>query len=168
MKQIKLALTLALGIVPAISIAAEQVTSYAKESGYSACLSTVSEIENFFANDQNYGSWAFLAKENSDDQILNATLELTFTDGAQLIDFTVAPTKDNTCSYVYTRTWYNPKSCMAASKEDFMAKATYKTEINKFTTAFQDSNGAKILLTSVGNGCLIQKKEVGFRHKKQI
>jgi len=56
---------------------------------------------------------------------------------------------------------------MATSKEAFMSNATYKAEINKNITAFEDTKGAKILLTPAGVGCMVQKKEIGFRHKKQ-
>jgi hypothetical protein len=146
---------------------ADQVTEYAKKSGYKACLSTVSDIEKFFGENANYGSWVFVAAENSDDQMLNATLELTYNDGSVLVDFTIVPAKDGTCSYSYTRTWYSEKNCIANSKEDYMKNATYKTEVNKNITAFEDKGGAKILLTPAGNGCLVQKKEIGFRHKKQ-
>ena len=162
-----LALGLAVSALSMSAHSADQVTSYAKSSGYSACLSTVIDLEKFFADGVNYGSWAFVAKDKSDDQPLNATLELTFSDNAQIVDFTVIPSKDGTCSYTYSRTWYSEKSCMATSKEEFLSKATYKTEINKHITAFEDASGAKILLTPAGGGCVVQKKEVGFRHKKQ-
>lgn len=167
MKNWKFALGLAFGLVSTSAYCADQVTNYAKSSGYEACLSTVSDLESFFAKSASYGSWAFVAKDKSDDQPLNATLELTFTDGTHLVDFTVIPSKDGTCSYTYSRTWYSDKSCMATSKEAFMSKATYKTEINKNITAFEDETGAKILLTPAGVGCMVQKKEIGFRHKKQ-
>lgn len=146
---------------------AEQVTNYAKSSGFNSCLSTVSEIEKFFADGSNYGSWSTVAKDKSDQQPLNATLELTYSDGSQLIDFTIIPSKDGTCSYTYTRTWYSPKNCIATSKDEYMSKAKYVTEINKNVTAFEDPNGAKLLLSPAGSGCIVQKKEIGFRHRKQ-
>lgn len=158
---------LAFGLLSLSAYSAEQVTDYAKSSGFSACLSTVSDLESFFADKANYGSWAFVAKDKSDDQPLNATLELTYNDGVHLVDFTVIPSKDGTCSYTYSRTWYSEKSCMATSKEGFMSNATYKTEVNKNITAFEDASGTKILLTPAGVGCMVQKKEIGFRHKKQ-
>ena len=167
MKNWKLVLGLTFGLLSTSAYSADQVTNYAKSSGYKACLSTVSDLESFFADKANYGSWAILAKDKSDDQPLNATLELTYTDGSQLIDFTVVPSKDGTCSYTYSRTWYSDKSCMATSKDEFMSKATYKAEINKNITAFEDASGAKILLTPAGAGCMVQKKEIGFRHKNQ-
>ncbi|KAF7764858.1 hypothetical protein PCIT_b0946 [Pseudoalteromonas citrea] len=148
-------------------MAADQVSSYAKKSGYSSCLTAVSDIENFFAKDSNYGSWAFVAKEGTDDQIVNATLELTHNDGSTLVDFTIAPTKDGSCSYTYTRTFFTEKSCMATTKEEYMKNSKYKTEINKNITGFEDPNGAKLLLMTAGTGCIVQKKEVGFRHNKQ-
>ena len=167
MKNWKLAFGLTLGLLSTSAYSADQVTNYAKSSGFKACLSTVTDLENFFADNTNYGSWSVVAKDKSDDQLLNATLELTYTDGELLVDFTVIPSKDGTCSYTYSKTWYNAKSCMATSKEEFMSKATYKAEINKNITAFEDASGAKILLTPAGTGCMVQKKEIGFRYKKQ-
>ncbi|GEM_PF-6857150 len=81
----------------------DQVKDIAKDVGYRSCLSTVSDIEDFFGNKVSYGSWSFWARENPDEQIFNSTLELTYGDGIQLVDFTVAPTKDGQCSFVYTR-----------------------------------------------------------------
>lgn len=149
------------------AMAADQVTSYVKGTGVNACLTTVSDLETFFADDVNYGSWAFVAKEGPDEQLVNTTLELTYSDESVLVDFTVAPTIDGHCSYSYTRTFYNAKSCMATTQESFMKGATYKTDINKNIAAFEDPRGAKLLLMSVGSGCLVQKKEIGFRHNKQ-
>lgn len=167
MKNWKPAFGLAFGLLSTSAYSADQVTNHAKSSGYKACLSTVSDLESFFADNTNYGSWAFVAKDKSDDQLLNATLELTYTEGVILVDFTVIPSKDGTCSFTYSQTWYSEKSCMATSKEKFMSKATYKTEINKNIMAFENANGAKILLTPAGVGCMVQKKQIGFRHKKQ-
>lgn len=167
MNSSKFAFGLLLGLLSTSAYCADQVTKYAKDNGFKSCLSTVSDLENFFADGVNYGSWAFVAKDNSDAQPLNATLELTFNDGSQLVDFTVIPATDGTCSYTYTRTWYSDKSCMATSKAEFLANAKYKTEVNKNITAFEDANGPKILLTPAGSGCMVQKKEIGYRHKKQ-
>jgi len=166
MKIFQLTLGLAFCIASVSVQCAEQVTDYAKSTGFKNCISTVTDVENFFAKGENYGSWVFVAKENPNEQLLNSTLEITFGDGTQLVDFTVIPLKDGTCSYTYTRTWYMEKSCMATSKEEFMSKATYRNEINKNVMAFEDG-GAKILLTQAGLGCMVQKKEIGFRHKKQ-
>ena len=146
--------------------AGDQVANYAKKSGYKSCLSTVSDIENFFTQDPNYGSWAFVAKEKPDDQVLNATLELSYSDGTTLVDFTISPTKDGSCSYTYSRTFYSDKSCIATSKEEYMTNATYKTEINKVITGFEDGS-SRILLMPAGPGCIVQKKEIGFRNNKQ-
>ena len=166
MKSSNLLIAVLLLGAPLSSLAAEQVTSYAKNSGHVSCLSTVQDLESFFAKDENYGSWAFVSKEKSDDQVVNASLEITYDVDSALIDFTVAPTKDGKCSYTYTRTFYSTKSCMATTKEGFMKEAEYKTELNKRITAFDD-DGAKILLMPVGNGCLVQKKEIGYRHADQ-
>jgi hypothetical protein len=146
--------------------AQDQVSSYARQTGFQACLSTVVAMEKFFTEDTNYGSWSFVAKENPNKNLLNTTLELTFSGGSQMIDLTVAPTADGSCSYSYTRTAYFDKSCLATSKSDFMSKATFKTEINKNVSGFEDGS-SKILLMSAGSGCILQKKEIGYRHATQ-
>lgn len=166
MKILFVAATLIAAATSSHSYGGDQVESYAKSSGYSSCLGAVTDLERFFTKDVNYGSWAFVAKEGTDDQLVNASLELTYGDGTVIVDFTVAPTKDGACSYTYTRTWYNEKSCMATSKEDFMKNATYKAEVNKNVMGFEDGS-AKIMLLPAGTGCMIQKKEIGFRHSKQ-
>ncbi|GMM68988.1 hypothetical protein MTsDn1_22830 [Alteromonas sp. MTD1] len=148
------------------AMSADQVTSYAKKSGVNSCLTTVSDVEKFFAEGNNYGSWSFVAKEGADDQLVNATLELTFSNRSTMVDFTIAPTKDGSCSYTYTRTFYSEKSCMATTREDYMKNANYKTDINKNIAGFEDG-AAKVLLMPAGSGCVVQKKEVGFRHNKQ-
>lgn len=147
------------------AFAGNQIINQAKSVNIKSCLSTIDDLETFFTAGNNYGTWSVWASEKPDDQIFNASIELTFSDGSQLIDFTVAPTKDQQCSYSYTRTFYSSKSCMAFSKTD-MNGAEYQTELNKNITLFADGS-AKWLLTSAGNGCLIQKKEVGIRHKAQ-
>jgi hypothetical protein len=162
-----LSVALGFSLLYSTSAAAEgQVASYARESGFSACLSTVADIERFFTKDTNYGSWSFVAKDGTNKQVLNATLELTYSEDAAIIDLTVAPTADGHCTYSYTRTVYFDKSCLATSKEDFMSKATFKTEINKHISGFEDG-GAKMLLMPAGRGCILQKKEIGYRHAKQ-
>ncbi|HED40624.1 MAG TPA: hypothetical protein ENJ13_09375 [Chromatiales bacterium] len=145
----------------------DQVKDIAKDVGYRSCLSTVSDIEDFFGNKVSYGSWSFWARENPDEQIFNSTLELTYGDGIQLVDFTVAPTKDGQCSFVYTRTFYSPKSCLATTKNDYMSKAEFKGEINKSVSGFSEKGGVKWLLTPAGSGCLVQKKEIVFRSVRQ-
>lgn len=162
-----MALTFALLLSPFSSMASGLVSNYAVNSGYTACLSAVVDLEKFFTEDTNYGSWSFVAKEGADDQVLNATLELSYEHDSALVDFSIAPTKDGSCTYVYTRTIYSNKSCMATSKEEFMAKSEYKGEVNKFITAFDETGGAKLLLMPAGSGCIVQKKEIGFRHSRQ-
>ncbi|POP52620.1 hypothetical protein [Zhongshania marina] len=143
-----------------------QITGIAKNAQFKACLSTVSALEKFFGEGNNYGSWASWATSQPDKQPFNVSMEITFSDGDQLVDFTVTPTPDGECSYVYTRTWFSPKSCIATSKEGFLNDAKYKTDLNKNIAAFEDG-GTRVLLMPAGSGCVVQKKEVGFRHKKQ-
>jgi hypothetical protein len=163
MNQIK-AILIIFALYSSNTLAGEQLINQAKSVGIKSCLSTISDLENFFTKDKNYGSWSLWAKDKADDQIFNSTLEITFSDGAHLIDLTVAPTKDGQCSYSYTRTFYSEKSCMAFSKTE-MKEAKYKMEVNKHVTAFEDV--ANWLLSSAGSGCMVQKKEVGIRHKAQ-
>lgn len=157
---------IALTAFSASAFADSQVASYARESGYTACIKAVEDIENFFTKDTNYGSWTFVAKDDTKRQLLNAAIELTYQDSSTLVDLTVAPTSDGNCSYTYTRTMYTSANCIAASRDSYMSNAKYKTNLNKNIAAFEDGS-SKILLMPAGAGCIVQKKEVGFRHAKQ-
>jgi hypothetical protein len=159
-------LVLAVIAVSGSAIADSQILTTAKEANIKSCLSTVADLENFFGDGVSYGNWSQWAKENPDKQPFTTTIELTFKDGAQLVDLTISPTPDGTCSYVYTRSWFSSKSCIATSKEPFMKDFEYKTEINQKISGFEKGT-IKLLLMPAGDGCLIQKKEVGFRYKKQ-
>lgn len=148
------------------AMADSQIFDIAKEAKFKSCLTTVADLESFFGEGVSYGNWSQWAKENADKQLFTSTIELTFKDGLQLVDLTVTPAPDGTCSYSYTRSWHSAKSCIATSKESFMKDFEYKTEINQKISGFQ-KGGIKIFLMPAGEGCLVQKKEVGFRHKKQ-
>lgn len=141
------------------------VTNMAADAGVKSCLETVKDLNGFFGGDNDIGAWAFWSEENTDKQPFNVTLEQTYTDESAIVDFTVSPTPDGFCTYTYTRTWYSQSSCTAVSREDFLKDAKYKGEVNKNLLAF-DNKGVKFLLTSAGTGCLVQKKEIGFRHNK--
>ncbi len=143
-----------------------QVTKMARDAKFQSCLSTVAELDKFFGEGVNYGNWSVWSKESVDKQLFNTSMELSFSDGTHLIDFTVAPTADGSCSYSYTRTWYSPKSCLATSKEAFLKDAEYKTELNKIIALFT-KGPSKILLMPADTGCIVQKKEVGFAVDKQ-
>lgn len=159
-------LTIAALIISGSAFADSQIFDTAKKANFKSCLSTVAELEKFFGDGVNYGNWSQWAKENADKQPFTSTIELTYKDGLQLVDLTITPTPDGMCSYVYTRSWFSSKSCIATSKESYMEDFEYKTEINQKISAFQ-KDGAKIFLMPAGDGCLVQKKEVGFRFNKQ-
>lgn len=152
--------------------AGEQLVTIAKDAGFTSCLETIDVLENFFTEkidgNNNYGSRGLWAKEKNNDQIFNATLEITHQDVSQLIDFTVAPTRDGQCSYSYTRTVYFNKSCMVLAKSDLMKNTTYKTELHSRITLFVNEAGTDWILLPAGrSGCVLQKKEVGFRDNAQ-
>lgn len=157
-----------LAMCAALGVHAEdaQITKSAREAKFLSCLATVAELEKFFGEGHSYGNWSSWATERPSTQPFNTSIELTFDDGDQLVDLTIAPTPDGQCSYVYTRTWYSAKSCIATSKEKFLEGFEYKTELNKDIAAFS-KNGVKVLLMPAGNGCVVQKKEIGFRNNKQ-
>ena len=148
------------------AFAGTQVTDLVKADGVKRCLSTVQELEGFLTEDKDYGSWALWATEQPDQQIVNATIELTYANDSALVDFTVAPLPDGTCSISYTRSFHNEKNCLATSKENFMADAAYVGEVNKNVMRFND-DGSTLLLMPAGNGCFVQKKEVLIRFKNQ-
>lgn len=143
-----------------------KVALTAQNGGVKSCLGAISQLEKFFGDNVRYGHWSQWAKEGADGQPFTTTMELTFSDGTHLIDLTVAPTADGNCTYEYTRTFFVDKTCIAASKESFMTGYEYKTELNQKISAFQKDN-VKVFLMPAGDGCVVQKKEVGFRFKKQ-
>jgi hypothetical protein len=149
------------------AFAAELLINQAKSVNIKSCLPTISALDNFFrGNGNNYGAWSTWASESPDEQIFSSSLEITFNNGSHLIDLTIAPTKDNQCSYSYTRTFYSEKNCIAFSRTK-MKSATYEKELNKNVTIFKDGS-VNWYLMPAGNGCMIQKKEVGIRFKQQI
>lgn len=143
-----------------------QLQGLAKGAGFKACMSTLLDVEKFLAEGKNYGSWILSAKDQPDKQPLNTSMELTFDDGSAIVDITVTPTPDGECSFLYSRTWYVPSTCMAFSKSEAMETMQYKDQLNRDVAAFQ-GGALRVLLVSAGQGCLVQKKETGFRHKKQ-
>ncbi|MDQ6972354.1 MAG: hypothetical protein Q9M30_06885 [Mariprofundaceae bacterium] len=143
-----------------------KITSMAKGAGFTSCLSTVSKLEAFLGNKKNYGSWSFWANQGTDTQPYNASMEISFADGGVLVDFTVMPAADGTCPYVYTKTWYSKNNCNETSKQNFMKKAKYKGKLNKHVMAFT-LGSAEVMLQAAGSGCMIQKKEIGFKFGKQ-
>ncbi len=165
MNKIKL-MSIALPFLASSAFAGDILVNQAKNAGIKSCLSTISDLETFFTNDIDYGTWSVWASDQSDDQVFNSTLELTFPESSQLIDLTVAPTKDGQCSYTYTRTLYSTESCMATSKFDMMKTSKYKMEVNKVITGFSDGD-SKWLLMPAGRGCIVQKKQIGLRYKAQ-
>ncbi len=173
MHKIKLrVLGLSIALIASNISAGEQLLTIAKDAGFTGCLETIDMLEDFFTEgvdgSDNYGSKGLWAKEKTNDQIFSAALEITFPEGSQLVDFTVAPTKDGQCSYSYTRTVYFSKSCMALAKSDMMKNTTYESEINSRITLFQSKSGADWVLLPAGrSGCVLQKKEVGFRNNTQ-
>lgn len=142
------------------------ITKMATDAGLTRCLQTITEMETFFGDGASYGNWATWAKENPSSQIFNTSIELTYKDGIHLVDLTVAPTADNYCSYAYTRTWVSSKSCLAVSKESFLKEFEYVRELNKDVALFS-KGGVQVFLLAADPGCVIQKKEIGFRLSKQ-
>jgi len=149
------------------SLAGEgKITQMARQAGISACLSTIAKLEQHFGNKRSYGSWSFWSNKQTNKQPFNASMEISYKDGSTLVDFTVIPAADGTCSYAYTRTWYSPNDCIATAKHSFMSGAKHKGQINTRILAFT-LGAAEFLLQPAGTGCLVQKKEVGFQFAKQ-
>jgi len=157
-----------IGIVvsAAPAYAADKITSMAKDAGFTSCLTTVTKLEHYFSNKKNYGSWTFWSNQSTNKQPFNASMEITFKDGSMLVDFTVIPATDGTCSYNYTKTWYSSRNCINTAKQRFMKDAKFKGTINKRVLAFT-LGSAEFMLQPAGSGCMVQKKEIGFRFDKQ-
>ena len=107
-----------------------------------------------------------LVEQKTARQPFNASMELTFRDGSVLVDFTVIPAPDGTCSYTYTKTWYSASKCSDTVKRKFMKNAKYRGKINRNILAYS-LGSAEIMLQPAGPGCMVQKKEIGFRFANQ-
>ncbi|MDX8392032.1 MAG: hypothetical protein R8K53_05630 [Mariprofundaceae bacterium] len=143
-----------------------EITQMARQAGSSTCLPTIAKLEHHFGNKRSYGSWSFWSNKQTAKQPFNASMEISYSDGSTLIDFTVIPAADGTCSYVYTKTWYSPNSCAATAKHNFMRNAKYKGQISERILAYT-LGAAEFLLQPAGSGCMVQKKELGFQFDKQ-
>lgn len=143
-----------------------KITAMAREAGFTSCLSTVARLERFLSSKRNYGSWSFWSNRDTDKQPFNASMEISFSDGSILIDFTVIPSPDGTCAYTYTKSWYTPTSCDETVKQRFMQKAKFKGRLNSHVMAYT-LGSAEVMLQNAGSGCMVQKKEIGFQFSKQ-
>ena len=145
------------------------VEKQAKEFGFTKCLSSVVKLEEFFTKNKTYGSYTSAATKDPNNEIFSATLELTYDNSTpEIIDFVVSPNnKENTCSYNYTRTWYDSRNCMNVSRSDFLKDFEFKGALNKDISAFTNKASVKVFLSNAGSGCLIQKKETGYRFNNQ-
>jgi len=167
MKTVMLA-ALAMMLIHASPARAEdgKITQMARQAGFTSCLSTVAKLEDFLSGKRNYGSWSFWSNNETDKQPFNASMEISFVDGSILVDFTVIPSPDGTCSYAYTRTWYTPHSCKETTRQKFMEKAEAKGKLNTHVQAYTIGS-AEVMLQKAGSGCMVQKKEIGFQFSKQ-
>jgi len=143
-----------------------KITKMAREAGFTSCISTVARLEGFLSGKQNYGSWSFWSNQETDRQPFNASMEVSYSDGGILVDFTVIPSPDGTCIYTYTKSWYTPNSCQKTLKQKFMQKAVLKGKLNVHVQAYSLET-AEVLLQKAGSGCMVQKKEVGFQFTRQ-
>jgi len=164
----RMLIALALLLTPASHAAAAEgkITAMAREAGFTSCLSTVAKLEGFLSGKRPYGSWSFWSNRGTDNQPFNASMEISYSDGSILVDFSVMPSPDGTCSYVYTKSWYSPGSCEKTVKQKFMSQAKFKGKLNAHIEAYT-LGSAEIMLQKAGSGCMVQKKEVGFQFSKQ-
>ena len=76
------------------------------------------KLENFLAKNDNYGVWTVTSKQKTTNEFLTASMELTYSNGSELIDLTIVPNNiEQTCSFTYTKTWYSNKNCIATSRD---------------------------------------------------
>ena len=138
----------------------------AKKFGFTNCITMTKKLENFLAKNDNYGVWTVTSKQKTTNEFLTASMELTYSNGSELIDLTIVPNNiEQTCSFTYTKTWYSNKNCIATSRD--LKDFEFKTGLNKNISAFNNKKGIKLFLMPAGNGCMVQKKETSFSFDKQ-
>ncbi len=141
------------------------MTKLAKKLGYTTCLPTVKDLENYFTKNNSYGVSVVVSKNTPNSDIFVATMEISYKDSADIVDIAVVHNpQNNTCSFSYTKTWLSKKSCLILSNQ--LKKFEYKGELNKFVSTFSNGKGVKILLMPVNDGCMVQKKEIAYDYKK--
>ena len=143
-----------------------KITRMAREAGFTSCIDTVAKLEAYLGNKRPYGSWSFWSNKQTDKQPFNASMEISYSDGAILVEFSVIPSPDGSCAYTFSKTWYSPNSCTKTSKQKFMNKAVLKGKLNTHVMAYS-LGSAELFLQKAGSGCMVQKKEIGFQFSKQ-
>lgn len=147
------------------AFAADIASNIAEKHNFKQCLSTVTELEKFFADPiggEDYGVYVSTAKKDTSRNPLHATLELDLGTSSQIIDLVVAPTIDGGCAYSYTRTFYIAASCRTVSKDTSMSKTKFQDALFKRVFRFADSTGSNMYLMPAGEGCILQKQEMVF------
>lgn len=140
----------------------------AKQIGFTSCLSSIKKLETFLTKNVPYGSYSAVAKKNPNNEVYTATLELTYKNSPALVDLTIFPnSEDGTCSFNYTRTWYEPRTCSELSKHNTFKDFKFLGTLNKRIDAYQKGSSVKMFFSNAGDGCLVQKKETIYRWAKQ-
>lgn len=143
------------------------LVSSAKGLGFTKCISTVKEMQDFFADKAQYGHLTIVAQDNPNGTLLTTSLEIVYSDGSTLVDLTVVPNTDNTCSYTYTRTLILNDNCMSVSRSKLLEGYDFTSPLSKDISTFQNKDNVKIFLLPIpSGGCLLQKKEIAYRLKK--
>lgn len=162
MKHWKLALVLAFGLMSASAYSAGDISNYAESSGFKVCLSAVKALEAHLVDGSENGSITYVSPANTNDHFFNAVIELPFGDDVTLVDLIVAPSKDGTCSFTFTQTWYTEQSCTDTTKDTTMKNMVYRRELKKFVKYFTSPNAVTYLIPA-GTGCIVQQKRIGYQ-----
>lgn len=79
---------------------------------------------------------------------------------------TITPTSDGYCTFEYTRTWSETKSCIARANQQRNYK--YVDSVNRNVSAFETEGSLKLYASNLADGsCLLIKKEFGLLHNKR-
>lgn len=79
---------------------------------------------------------------------------------------TITPTSDGYCTFEYTRTLSETKSCIAWANQQKNYK--YVDSVNRNVSAFETGGGLKLYASNLADGsCLLIKKEFGLLHNKR-
>ena len=136
------------------------ITKRAKEVGFTECLKTVKQLEDFFIKGKDYGVHTVTSNKDPNKNILNTTIEIVYNDTSEIINLSIIPNKNDTCSYSYTQTHVVNQSCDEYVKKSLVGFSNNGTLSKRIFLMTKDSLSFYLLDTK--SGCLVQKRETTF------
>ena len=136
------------------------ITKRAKQVGFNHCITAVRSLEKFLTKNKTYAVNTMTSTVDVNTNILNTTVEITYTDISELVNLSIIPNSNGTCSYSYTVTWHTKQSCKDYSKKS-LSNFSSNGNLNKNVNIFSKDTLTFYLLNSK-QGCTVQKHEMSY------